>query len=497
MRKVRKVLLISPPSTRLLGEDAPRPPLGLCYLGAVLEREGYQVIIYNGNFVKKGAGIPLSERAARKASRQGAYLQALQDGQHPVWKEVESVVVRQAPDLVGVSVLTVAYGSALNVSRIVKSLDPQIPVVWGGPHPTVLPEECLRNPEVDIVVRGEGEETFLDLVAYLDKLEQVPGITFKKNGHLVANLARPFITDLDTIPFPAKHLVLGMEDIPPEALGHILATRGCPYQCIFCDSHIVWSRRVRYRSVENILEEFQYLKKTFGVPLLSFEDDSFTLNQKLVYRFCDVIISQKLNYQWRCMTRVDLITEELVQKMKQAGCEGVYLGLESGNEESLRRINKGITREQMKRAAQILHRAGVRFDAFLMMGFPWETREAIDDTLSLIKELDPFTASLSVATPHPGTELFRMCQEEGIIPEKIDWNTFFHQATERFFSTRFSQEEARQAIGNAMGMAEGHRIAKMRRLILSHPVAAIQKLIRGKYYYPSRLWSAVRYLTNI
>lgn len=346
MKQIRKILLINPPWYRLFGEESPSSPLGLCYIGAILEQNGYDVSIYNGDFTKSGIGLP---SASKKTRMYDTYLRVLRDLQHPIWGEVRSLVSQQKPDVVGISLRTSAYGSALNVSHIIKGIDSSIPIVWGGVHPTVLPEESLKNSQVDIVVRGEGEYTMLDLVKNnMERLESIPGISYKKDGQIIHNAERALIHNLDDLPFPARHLIIDWKSCPPEALGNIFATRGCPYSCVFCASNKVWSRRVRYRSATNVISELQQLRQKFGVRQFSFEDDSFTVNKKLVSDFCNTLIKEGFKIRWRCETRVDLVTKDLVEQMKKAGCEEIFLGLESGSPETLQRIKKGITVEQLK-----------------------------------------------------------------------------------------------------------------------------------------------------
>jgi len=394
---IKKVLLISPPWYRIFGGSSFASPLGLCYIAAVLEEHGYDVVIYNADF-KNNLEL-ISDREI--TARYDEYLRILKNINHPLWKEIQRVISYQSPDIVGISVTTAKYGSALNISHLVKIFDPKIPVVWGGVHPTILPEETIKNKDVDIVVRGEGEYTFLDLIENIDNLNDVLGITYKENDKIIHNPNRPLIQNLDELPFPARHLLLEKENYPPEAFGNIFASRGCPYNCIFCASHKVWTRKVRYRSPENVVDEIKYIQKTFKTHHFRFEDDSFTINKKWVYEICNLLIKEKLNIQWTTETRADIVTDDLIKKMKLAGCKNITIGVESGNEKILKKIKKGITIEQIKNANKILKQNGVGLSAFFMIGFPWETKREINNTISLMKELDPSIAVFSVATPYP------------------------------------------------------------------------------------------------
>ena len=175
---INKVLLINPPWYRLFGEESPYSPIGLCYIGGVLEKHGFDVTIYNADFNNGGEFMSDVKRTENYLK----YLHNLKDINHPIWKEIETTISKQSPDIVGISVTTAKYGSALNVSKLVKKLNPKIPVVWGGVHPTILPEETGINKDVDIIVRGEGDYTFLDLIENIERLDKVLGITYNPSS---------------------------------------------------------------------------------------------------------------------------------------------------------------------------------------------------------------------------------------------------------------------------------------------------------------------------
>ena len=411
---------------------------------------------------------------------------------HPLWKEVEAVVRQQSPDIVGISVMTPKYGSALNVSRLVKYFDPNIPVVWGGVHPTISPDETVENKDVDVVVRGEGEYTFLELIENLGRLDNVLGITYKKNGRVIHNPNRPLIENLDDLPFPSRHLILKNENYHSTAFGNIFASRGYPYNCIFCASHKVWTKKVRYRTPQNVVDEIKEIKSRFTTNQFRFEDDCFTLNKKFVRGVCDLLIEEGLNIKWTTETRADLVTNDLIKRMESAGCEDITIGVESGSEETLKKIKKGITLEQIRNANRILKENKMRFSAFFMIGFPWETKEEIGKTISLMKELDSHSAVFSVATPYPGTELYDMCRSEGLIPGKIDWSKFFHQSPDMYLTRNLTRVESSKIINEAEKIFKEHNDKKVREALLSDPLDIIRRVIRGKYYNPGDLWALFR-----
>lgn len=494
MRPIRNVLLIYPPWYRLFGEEMPGVPLGLSYIAGVLERAGYDVTIYNADSEPSGVGLP---SATAKSANYDAYLRMLKDLKRPIWNEIREMIARVKPDMVGISLRTAAFGSALNVSRIAKELDPDMPVVWGGVHPTVMPEESAASPHVDVVVRGEGEDTILDLIRGEKPLEQIPGISYRAgDGNVVHNPDRTLIPDLDSLPYPARHLLVDWKACPPESIGGILSSRGCPFKCVFCASYKVWTRKVRYRTVESVIGEITYLRERFGLHRVTFEDDIFPMSRKWLAAFAESLARERIKIAWKCETRVDLLTEEMAKQMKQSGCDEVFLGLESGSPVTLEKMKKAITLEDMRRAVSILRNAGIRYSAFLMIGFPWETIEDMQKTIDLMYELQPFVVKLSVATPYPGTELHQLCLQEGLLPGNIDWSTCFYQNSKKFWSGRFPEEDAHEVIDEALELAEEYNRSQKRRLLIDHPFYVAGRVIWGKYYYPKRLWTLAGHLVG-
>lgn len=480
-----KILLINPPWSRILGGSLEASPLGLCYIAAVLEEHGYDVSIYNADYK---SGLQLTS-TADMTGKYEEYLRVLKDINHPLWGEVGAAISKQSPDLVGISVMTAMYGSALNVSKLVKSFNPTLPVVWGGIHPTILPDETIKNKDVDIIVRGEGEYTFLELIKNLENLDEVLGISYKKNGKIIHNKNRPLVGNLDELPFPARHLILEKEKYHPETFGNIFSTRGCPYNCIFCASHNIWGKTVRYRSPKNIVDEIKEIKKEFKTDQFRFEDDCFTLNKKFVEGVCDLLMKEKLRIKWTTETRANLVTDELIKKMKYAGCEDITIGVESGDEGTLKKMKKGITLEQIRNANKIIKENKMKFSAFFMIGFPWETKKEINRTISLMKELDPRMAVLSVATPYPGSELYEICKSEGLISIDIEWSTFFHQSPDMYLTKNLTKEETSKLIAEAEKLFEEHNTKKWRAILLSEPLYIIRRFISGKYYTPQDIWT--------
>lgn len=466
--------------------------MGLSYLAAVLERNGFRAIVYNTDFLKGKPPIKVVKKITKGHIE---YLHVLQNLEHAIWKEIQEVIRYLHPDIVGITVRTAEYGSALNVAKIVKDYDQDVPVVVGGPHPTLLPNANLQNQDIDIVVRGEGEYTFLDLVQTIEnghEIYGVPGISYKKNKKIAHNPNRPLVQDLDALPYPARHLLLGNQRCPPSTFGPLITSRGCPFNCIFCAANKIWGRKVRYRSARNVVDEIKQVHETFRTRMFRFDDDSFTINRKHVEEICDLLIKEKLDITWWCETRVDLLKNDLVKKMKKAGCTEVSIGVESGDPCTLKKIKKGITINQATNAAKILRENKVRFNAFFMIGFPWETEKEIFNTVSLMKKMDPDHAVYSIATPYPETELFDMIQAEGLIPTDINWSTFYHQSPEMFFSKNLTKEKMSEIIERTETAFEKHNVSKRRKQSLN-VFYVLEKIVNEGYYkHPRILWSFLR-----
>lgn len=441
-----KILLIFPPWYRLLGSAFELVPMGPAYLAALLRENGHHALIHNADYAK-GISLPIS--VTRLTSHFDSYKRILADLNHQIWRQIRETVHKHSPDLVGVSVMTPKYRSALNIAKIVKEIDASIPVVFGGPHPTILPERTLREEVVDIVVRGEGEYTFLELVNSIESgsdLSKVLGISYKRSEKIVHNPERPLIKNLDELPFPARGLLINKEIYPSDAFGSLLSSRGCPYRCIFCESHKIWTRKVRFRSAENVVAEIQEAQKDFGTRRFDFEDDTFTIDRRRVMKFCELVKQEKLDIVWSCTTRADLVDDDMLATMKKAGCWSISIGAESGSEETQRMIKKGITLDQIKAASRLIKKRGIVLSAYWMVGFPWETLEDVERTMAFMKELDADFNIYSIVTPYPGSELYEMVLKEGLIKEDVEYDGFFHQSPEMMLCPSLTIEERRRLI---------------------------------------------------
>jgi radical SAM superfamily enzyme YgiQ (UPF0313 family) len=407
--------------------------LGLSYIAAVLSKNGHKVKIYNADYESS------ENYADQRRIFEGYdnYKKILFDLGHPLWLEVKGAIESYSPDIIGITMLTGTYKSAENVGRLAKELNEDIVVVVGGTHPTVLPEETIKNDYFDYVVRGEGEYTFLDLVNG-KRLGDIYGLTYlNKGGEIVNNPNREFIEDLDSLPFPSRDLYLNGTQYMD--YGYIMTGRGCPFECTFCASKKVWKGHVRFRSPENVVEEVKHVHNRYGTKLFYFVDDTFTLNKNRTKKICELLIRNNMDINWICDTRVDTIDEELLWLMKESGCVRVKIGVESGNEGILKKVKKKITKKQIRDSVSIIKQVGIDFTIYLMIGFPSETQEEMQETLDFASELDPTYYSLSILAPYPGTEIYDDVIGSGVTLPKEHWEYFFHQSKDMILTDNIDE----------------------------------------------------------
>ena len=485
------VLLISPPWYRFFGQQFSAKPLGLCSLAALLEKEGFNVGVYNAD-LEPGAHFT---QALSTIANFKTYLSRVSDLGDSVWRDIKNTITTLNPSLVGISVVTAKYKSALTLAELIKQINPRIKIIAGGIHPTLCPEEMLKTGVFDYVVRGEGEYTILDLLNALkngNPVRQIKGLSFTENGNIIHNPDRELIENLDTLPWSANRLILNKKDMVPDDFAHLIASRGCPYNCIFCASYKLWTHRVRCRSPKNIVDEIKMIKEQYSPIYFYFQDDSFTINKDFVHRLCEQMINEQLKVRWVCETRADLVTDELIKMLHRAGCFKIVLGAESGNEATLSRINKQVTKGQIRDAVRICKKNGLETSLYFMIGFPWETEKEINDTVRMMEELDPQYAVFSVATPYPGTELYSICQNEKLLPDSLDWSTFFHQSPEMFLTNKLTREQTKKIIEEVAKKFVAHN-KKKHRLELLNPYRLCREIKRF-YKQPKEILSKLKYI---
>jgi len=323
------------------------------------------------------------------------------------------------PDIIGISSMTTNYPRAKEIMAILKKeFGDKCRYIFGGIHPTLRPQEVFLETGADGVVVGEGEYALADILRG-KPLTEIPAVYTGQE-----NISRnPLIEDMDSIPMPAYHLMPDLEKylIPP---GHIRGTwqkrgtialmsaRGCAGKCIFCNSHLMFGRRVRRRSVDNLITEIKYVLEHYGKTSFWFADDTFTYHKTWVYDFCEKVAP--LNIVWGVQGRSDTITDELVLKLKAAGCRQIDLGIESGSDRILEILCKGETREQHLRALHIVKKHKVRSLATIIIGTPGETLEDIEQTKSLIKETKPNIVNVFYMNPFPDSTVYKMAEERNL-----------------------------------------------------------------------------------
>ena len=394
----QKILLVQPNYNvaRKTGVWMINPPLGLAYLAAVLRQNNFDVDIIDANALNLTV-----KQVAKKAKNY---------------------------DVVGVSMMTPAHEFGVSLA---KKLPRRTLKIAGGPHATGNPNELLKEG-FDIVVRGEGEHTLLELMQNKRK-ENIKGISFKKNKKIIHNLPSSFL-DPNELPLPARDILPSNGvDLPYLSAATlyrpwspVFTSRGCPWNCYYCNKK-VFGRSFRALTPENVIKEIKFLVETYGVKEIDFYDDNWNNDSERAEKILDLIIKEKLNIHLRCSNgiRVDKITERFVKKFKRAGGDWISLGIESGNQDILDKIPKHIKLNQVRKAVKIIKNNDIIVTGFFMLGLIGDTKETMQDTINFAKELNVDIAQFTIATPYPGTRMYDMICENGILMLK-GWDSFHH-----------------------------------------------------------------------
>ncbi len=383
-----KITLVNPPYPPSVHSHPPFIPLGLAYLGAVAEKAGHQVTVIDCQAEKLN------------------------------YETFQSRIAKTPSDVIGVTATTLLYKSAMQIITVAKQTQPQAVTVLGGSHGTFWDENALHEyPTLDVVVRREGEETLIELAEKLQSqssLSSVLGVTYRDGDKVVRNQDRPFIENLDALPFPAHHLM------PLESLKHngkiifpLVSSRGCVFWCDFCSTVRMFGRGYRMRSAKNVVDEMQLVHDKYGVDQVTFYDDAFSVDRSRVVKICEELHARKLEMKWDCGTRVDMVDRELMKTMRDAGCFAVWLGVESGSEAILGAMNKSIKLDQTRLAYKTAHQLGLMTIANVVLGFPGETEHTAKETIHFVKELSPDDVGFYVATPYPGTPMYEQVKKNG------------------------------------------------------------------------------------
>ncbi len=396
-----KIALINPPQFT----KYPQPPMGLALLAAVLERAGYPVTIVEANALKLSPEdmVPLVSDA----------------------------------DVVGLTAMTPTINTAIAIARHLKQAYPDLTIILGGAHVSLLPEETLAtSPEIDIIVRGEAEETIIELLQALEHkqpLSKIQSVSYRKDGEVASNPVRAKNVELDSLPFLAYHLLpwRSYKPHPPHGralpFAAIITSRGCPYRCSYC-SKPIFGNEFRGQSPERVVEELAYHKRRFDIKEFAFYDDVFTLDKRRAYAIAEEIIKRGLKIPWTCETRVNLVDKELLRHIKQAGCYSIAYGIESGSQEILNTLDKGVNLKQVEESVRLSQEVGLETIGYFMIGSPGESPDTIKQTIQFAKKLKLDFAQFAVTTPFPGTRLYDLYlngRKGGDIP----WESFVYAGT--------------------------------------------------------------------
>lgn len=322
---------------------------------------------------------------------------------------------------VGFSTLTPRYPTILRICDALKKTDNGITTIVGGAHINGRPQDC-KYDSIDYGITGEGEDAFLELLNCLASgrdVSRVENAVLKVNGQLKVNPRRAFIKNLDSLPFPAWDLLDLKEYTDPMSFDGphvgVFTTRGCPHDCIFCASKVTWDKKMRYRSIDNVMSEFDELVHKWGIKNITFYDDQFAARPKRAIEFCNRIIDSGLGIKYNVQIRADSITPELAHALKASGCLSAALGVETGNEEMLRYIRKDETKEQIREAVRILKKEGLPCLTSYIIGLPGDTHETIKQTLDFARELDTEQMKFMLLTPVPGTEVHELAVRKKLL----------------------------------------------------------------------------------
>ncbi|MFH0803973.1 MAG: radical SAM protein [Candidatus Tagabacteria bacterium] len=405
-----KVLFLNPPFTDyggLEGHGGKALPLNLAYLAAYLREKRPAIEIK----VLDCEGLGLR------------------------YAEIEEKIREISPDIVGITAPTPAFAQVLEICRIIKKISPKIVTVVGGPHPTALPEETTAEKNIDISVLFEGEIAFTELVDALDKdrpLDDIKGIVFKdKEGNIRQTPKRESIRDLDALPFPARDLFPLEIYFPPptkrmsdKKAGNMITSRGCPYQCTYCMASFMWQRKVRFRSIKNVVDEIEECINKYGIGEFNFHDELFTVNKARTIEFCREVVKRNLDIAWVCMIRVDYTDEETLGWMKKAGCKKIMFGFESGSQMILDKMKKRVALDKAETAVKLVKKIGIKTAGNFMLGNIGETEKTIRQSIDLAKKLNTDTMAFFAASPYPGTEFYRIAKANGYFRKDFEWKDF-------------------------------------------------------------------------
>ena len=415
------ILLINPPSTTVQNNPI---PFGLTYLASFLEKNKFKVGI-----------LDLSVDVMTH-------------------KEIINYIKKLNPSKIGISCMSVHIEFIKKLSKKIKKNFPDKQLLIGGIHPTALPIKSAQElKDIDLFIIGEGELTLLEILKG-KKLEKIKGLVYRDRGKIIVTKQRELIKDLDKLPFSARHLLpslenygLGFDWEGKKPAACVFTTRGCPFNCIYCASKVMWRRKVRFRTADNVLSEIDELVKEHKIKEILFYDDHFVLNKKRLKEICNGLIKRNYKISWCCFARVESIDLELARLMKKTGCHMISFGVESGSQTILDTMKKGNTVEQVLNVFKICKKARINTKASFIFGSPNETYETIKETKKVIKKIMPDYVWFFIMTPLPETELYKLHEKAGMASD--DWGSYNLTTYNKFYGTDLTYDELRKVVSDS------------------------------------------------
>ncbi|MDR2700503.1 MAG: B12-binding domain-containing radical SAM protein [Nitrososphaerota archaeon] len=480
-----KILLINPPQTFCLDSEPPAGslPLGLLYLAAVLDKTGYKVEILDAFMTTS-----LSQKNSDTINVGMSF------------DQIEAEIYRRKPDIVGISgPFTSQIGNTLKVSEIAKKINPNVLTVVGGPHISTVPQEFLEEAKtVDIAVIGEGEYALLEIVECFEGkklLSDILGIAYRQNGSVIINDKRPFLENLDELPYPAYHLV-DMEHYLTNKIGYrsfqkravpMVTSRGCPFNCCFCSIHLHMGKKFRAHSAQYVLNHIQHVVDKYNVKNIFFEDDNLTFDLRRFELICNDLIERKIKIGWETPNgvRADRLDVSLLKKMKKSGVASVFVGVESGDQEILDKvICKNLDLNRVVEFAKNAKQIGLKTGAFYIIGFPGEKKENMQRTVDfalMLKRKYDVGMHLFTATPTYGTRLYEQCKKNGYLETELSWSSLGSSARQPLghsliHTDDFAPQEVKEIAKQA--------IKKYKRLLLINNIKNPKKTLQTVYRQP-------------
>ncbi len=340
-------------------------------------------------------------------------------------------LIKFKPKLIIINYSTATFSGDKDFTLKVKKAFPKSHLTAIGVHVTTMPEQTLIETALDSIIRGEPEETALELANELKKgeketLKKIKGLSYRGNPNFANNPARPFIDVLDALPFPARDLLKNERYKMPvynRPYTLIITSRGCPNNCSFCTANLYYGSKIRYRSPENVLREIEEVLNVQKIKDITFWADTFTYDRNYVLKICQGIKERKLKFRWMCNARVDKVDPGMLKEMRDTGCQIISFGVESGNQKILKHIGKNITLKQIRQCFKWVRESGIESAAHIIFGLPGETRETIKQTMKFVKEINPDYIQFYSAIPFPGTRFYNEAKKAGWITSN-NWDDF-------------------------------------------------------------------------